>query len=294
MKFSIVIPTCDRPAQLQECLLRVMAQEASSYEVIVSDDSRAATQQYAADGLRRVQGPQGGPAANRNCGARHATGEWLVFLDDDCLPAPGWLAAYEAAAAPGLDVLEGRTECPHADGFTFHDIVENVVGGAYWSCNLAVRRERFEELGGFDEDFTQACAEDMEFAHRMRARGLKSQFVEAALVIHPPRPVSAGRLLGRTAAHRWILLYRLKTGVSPGLDCSAPRAIADLIVREWLDSLRLFHHLGRRANRRRLKQMTLEALWCFVSLPAFLPYYLFWELRFRRMLSRRARSRGNG
>ena len=294
MKFSIIIPTCDRPAQLQECLRRVMAQEAASYEVIVTDDGLTDSPPHAVRGMRWVQGPGRGPAANRNCGARHATGEWLVFLDDDCLPQPGWLAAYEAAAAPGLDVMEGRTECPHSDSFTLHDIVENPDGGAYWSCNLAVRREKFEALGGFDEDFTQPCAEDMEFAHRMRARGLKLAFVADALVIHPPRGMSAERLLRRTAAHRWILLYRLKTGISPALDCSLPRAIADLIAREWLDSLRLFRHLGRAGNRRRLKQMTLEAVWRFVSLPAFLPYYLFWELRFRGMLSRRGRTRGNG
>jgi GT2 family glycosyltransferase len=294
MKFSIIIPTCDRPAQLQECLRCVVRQEAASYEIIVTDDSRTETPQHAIQGIQWVRGPRRGPAANRNCGARHATGEWLIFLDDDCLPATGWLAAYEAAAAPALDVMEGMTECPEGDAFALREIVENPHGGALWSCNLAVRRAIFETLGGFDEDFTEACAEDMEFAHRLRAGGMHGVFARHAVVIHPARHFDPCRLLKRTAAHRWIILYRLKTGISPGLAASPVRAIADLVSREWLDSLRLFHHLGRSRNRRRFKQMTLEALWRFVSLPAFLPYYLFWELRYRGMLSRRARSRANG
>jgi len=290
MKFSIIIPTCNRPAQLQECLRRVMAQEATSYEVIVTDDGGTEAP-LAVQGMRMVHGPRRGPAANRNHGARHATGEWLVFLDDDCLPDPGWLAAYDAAARPEIDVMEGLTACPLPDSFVLHEIVENVKGNVYWSCNLAVRREKFEALGGFDEDFSEACGEDMELAHRTRA--LKRVFVENARVIHPARPFDFGGLLKRTAAHHWILLYRLKTGGAPSLESSAFAAMADLVVREWLDSLRLFRHLSRPGNRRP-RRMTADALWRFASLPAFLPFYLFWDLRHRRMLSRRRATRANG
>jgi GT2 family glycosyltransferase len=229
-----------------------------------------------------VQGPRRGPAANRNCGARRATGEWLVFLDDDCLPDAGWLAAYGQAATTDADVLEGQTVCPLEDAFAFYEIVENVDGGAFWSCNLAVRRVKFEELGGFDEEFTRACAEDMEFAWRMRQRGLRSDFVEQALVTHPPRPMGVRDLLNRTAAHRWILLYRLKTGLGPGLACSASRAVAALVSREVLDKLRMIYHLWRDGDRRRIKGRTLDVLWRCASLPLFFPYYAYWELEYRR------------
>jgi len=282
MKLSVVIPTCDRPGKLQECLRRVLSQAPGSYEVIVSDDGRKDAAQ-APDGVRRVQGPRRGPAANRNCGARQAKGEWLVFLDDDCLPEEGWLAAFEAAA-PGTDVMEGRTECPIENRFAFNETVENLNGGAFWSCNLAVRREKFEEMGGFDEDFTQACGEDMEFAWRMRKRGLKSVFVETARVTHPPRRMGVGELLERTAAHRWVLLYRLKTGQAPGLDCSTARVVADLLMREYLDSLRMVFHL-RRDGGKRIKGRILEMLWRWVSLTGFLPYYIYWEIKWRRMLA---------
>jgi GT2 family glycosyltransferase len=287
MKLSVVIPTCDRPEKLQECLRRVMRDREGDYEVIVSDDSRTDTAPQTPQGVRWMQGPRRGPAANRNHGAIHATGEWLVFLDDDCLPEEGWLAAYAAAASPDADVLEGRTECPQPDAFAFYEIVENLTGGAFWSCNLAIRREKFEALRGFDEDFTQPCAEDMEFTWRMRQRGLRSLFVEKARATHPARRIGPGGLIKRTAAHRWILLYRIKTRQAPGLDCSAPRAVAELVLREYLDSLRMILHLWRLQERRRIKARTLEVLWRCLSLPAFLPYYIYWELKYRRMLAAR-------
>ncbi|MFM6530798.1 MAG: glycosyltransferase family 2 protein, partial [Dolichospermum sp.] len=49
--------------------------------------------------VKWVAGPGKGPAANRNNGAKYATGEWLAFTDDDCLPDPQWLASYGEAIA---------------------------------------------------------------------------------------------------------------------------------------------------------------------------------------------------
>ena len=151
MKFSVVIPTCGRAAKLRECLRRVTAQmgqmgqmgQPGDYEVIVSDDGRVGRSVAAGfEGVEWTRGPRRGPAANRNCGARMASGDWLVFVDDDCLPEHGWLAAYEAAAEVGVDVMEGRTECPMEDRFGFDQIVENLDGGAAWSmaacCGAAI------------------------------------------------------------------------------------------------------------------------------------------------------------
>ncbi|MGA3169815.1 MAG: glycosyltransferase [Chthoniobacteraceae bacterium] len=276
MKLSVIIPTCNRPDRLQECLGRVLKQS-GSYEVIVSDDGWTGAFRLA--GVKWVQGPRRGPAANRNCGARHASGDWLVFLDDDCLPEDGWLEAYEAAMTGDAEILEGQTVCPMEDRLGFYEVIENLDGGAFWSCNLALRREEFEKLGGFDEDFTEACAEDMEFAWRMRQRGSRSAFVEKATVTHPPRALGAAGLLRRTAAHRWILLYRLKTGQASKRPL--PRAVGKLVAREYADSLRMLYHLQRAGERRRIKGNALWALWRWVSLPWFMPYYIWWDLRWR-------------
>jgi GT2 family glycosyltransferase len=282
MKFSIVIPTCDRAEELRACLRLVTAQGLA--EVIVTDDGRTvAGRAVAAEsaGVKWIAGPRRGPAANRNHGAREAAGEWLIFLDDDCKPCGNWLAAYDAAASEGVDALEGCTECPEPDGFVFHEVVENLDGGAWWSCNMAVRREVFARLGGFDEDFTEACAEDLEFAWRMRKAGVRRAFVPGARVTHEARSLDLRGLVKRTAMHRWTLLYRQKTGITPAACCAAS-AVAELAVREYVDTLRMAAQVPR---TRRWRAAAMSLAWRALSLPWFLPYYAYWLLRWR---SRRA------
>ena len=168
MLITVIIPACGRPTELARCLRALPA----GADVIVTDDSPDdAVRQMLARDFPRVQhlaGPRKGPAANRNHGARAATGDWLVFLDDDCVPQPGWLEAI--TAHPEAEVVEGRTVCPDACDDPFTEQVENLNGNNFWSCNLAMRRSVFFDLGGFDEDFTEAAGEDMELAWRIRRR----------------------------------------------------------------------------------------------------------------------------
>jgi len=103
VSLSIVIPTCNRPELLRLCLdslLPQVQQSGNAVEVIVTDDSREGETlemleaEFAGTSVRRVLGPRRGPAANRNHGAAEATGEWVLFLDDDCIPSDGFLRAY--------------------------------------------------------------------------------------------------------------------------------------------------------------------------------------------------------
>src|SRR5262249_13064218 len=73
---------------------------ADRYEVIVTDDGAPTSEQLVAERYAWVSwgpGPRRGPAANRNAGARRSGQEWIAFTDDDCVPDPGWLAAFAAA-----------------------------------------------------------------------------------------------------------------------------------------------------------------------------------------------------
>ena len=104
LPISVIIPTCRRNQDLSLCLgaLRPDHQKSAfTYEVIVTDDGSKSTAEelirvkYA--WARWVAGPRRGPAANRNAGARNARGAWVLFLDDDCIPVPGWVDAYATA-----------------------------------------------------------------------------------------------------------------------------------------------------------------------------------------------------
>ena len=202
MYFSVVIPTYQRNASLARCLDRLVpgAQTlpADAYEVIVADDfagadnARTLVQEHY-PGVRWVAGPGRGPAANRNRGAATARAPWLVFTDDDCVPQPGWLAAFAARLAeadgPKLRVLEGATTAGGAKDYgPFMTVPLNEEGGCLWSCNFAIERELFEELGGFDDGFPYPHLEDVDLRLRLEDRGVPFPFVPDAVVEHPPRP----------------------------------------------------------------------------------------------------------
>ena len=96
---------------------------------------------------------------------------------------------------------------------------------------------------------------------------------------HPLRAMSFGGLLKKTASHRWVLLYRLMTGQGPGTNCSRLRAIASLIANEIVNNLRMTYQL--RLPGGRMKWRVFTVLWRWVSLWWFLPYYIYWELKWR-------------
>jgi GT2 family glycosyltransferase len=154
--------------------------------------------------VKHIQGPSRGPAANRNNGARAATGEWLVFCDDDCLPDRKLLSSYSAAQAayPDCAVFEGRTMADREKRHPLEESPINSKGGNLWSCNFAIRRKLFEKMGGFDETFPYAAVEDMEFRVRLEKAGVRMVFLENAVVVHPWRKLSVAGYLAQHARHR--------------------------------------------------------------------------------------------
>ena len=193
--FSVVIPTYERPNDLKISLesLSVENQEgAPNYELIVTDDSHS-------DDCRNLvekdfpnvtwgKGKQNGPAGNRNAGVARAQGEWIVFLDDDCIAQPNYLSAYFKAIYenPKILVFEGRIFADRPRRTWAEGCPENEYGGMYWTSNLCVNRKLFTKMGGLDEEF-EIAYEDVDFAHRLKKRGIRSKFVIEASVCHPWR-----------------------------------------------------------------------------------------------------------
>lgn len=263
MKFSVIIPTCHRNDDLARCLelLAPGAQTlpAADYEVIVSDDGRISTAEVMVREqflwARWVQGPRRGPAANRNCGARHATGDWLALTDDDCLPDPGWLAAYAASATPEATVLEGKTvACGLRDRLDMESPV-NETGGCLWSCNFSVRRAAFDGIGGFDEDFPGAAMEDMDLHERLKEAGHTAKFVPAALVRHPWR-VRRGRAFNRLHTASVARFVAMHPGQRAHFACGVQlRGFARRAARGAAQALREF------GGRGWLRQTGLDLHW---------------------------------
>jgi len=213
---TILIPTCDRVDLLSRCLLALEAQVKSVHdvEVLVCDDGKTTESKDLLERqfpwCRWISGPKKGAGINRNNGARHALGEWLLFLDDDCVPDNEWLGAYLSAIRkdPNRDVtFEGRT-------YSEKNLLErgleapvNETGGALPSCNFAISKSLFARYQ-FRECFRH-WMEDVDLHSRLREGGYAPEFVHQASAFHPPRPLPGAWLL----SSRWrarLLFERLK------------------------------------------------------------------------------------
>lgn len=208
---SIIIPTCNRLSDLRACLEKLVPQLPAdgSVEVIIADDSSSlltkdmVTTLFPA--IKWIQGPRSGPAANRNRGSLSALGEWLIFIDDDLTPEPGFLEGYLGAmkvAPRQLCVLEGETKRLPRPPSLLWEAPENIRehGHLTCSCNFAIRAVTYRDMEGFDERYRGGVyAEDTDLSARLMSAGFGVQFVPAASVVHPIRHVPDAAKLAR----RW-------------------------------------------------------------------------------------------
>jgi GT2 family glycosyltransferase len=162
----------------------------SQYEVIVSDDGRQSAKSVVEEFpfARWIEGPHRGPAANRNYGARAASGTYIAFTDDDCLPEPNWLQSFNLAATSSKDlVFEGKTISDYPLRGACFTAPSNETGGYLWSCNFMIQRELFLQLRGFDENFPHPFLEDVDFRIHLQQMAIPFQFVSGAVIMHPQR-----------------------------------------------------------------------------------------------------------
>lgn len=198
MRFSVVVPNLHTPNvdQAVESLER-QAFERAGYEVIVVGLDKYKRVRES-DVVRFDRSEQAlSPAQARNRGAAQARGEIVAFTDADCAARPAWLAVLaERFDDPAITVVGGGVEFDTgtywslADNLSmFHDYLAVLPPGQRRqlpSLNLAVRREVFAQVGGFDERYPRAAGEDADLTIRLRQQGHILYFEPRAIVFHAP------------------------------------------------------------------------------------------------------------
>lgn len=209
---SIVIPVYNHAGDTLDCLRALAAHPPlASMEVIVVDDgSSDQTEAWmrAISGLRyHRRAANGGFIAACNDGAALARGEFLVLLNNDTVPQPGWLdallATFDAhprAGLVGAQLIYPDGRLQEAGGVVLAD-------GAAWNygrfdspddpryaslraadyCSgaaLAIPTALFRELGGFDSRYAPAYYEDTDLAFAVRAAGREVLYQPRSRVVH--------------------------------------------------------------------------------------------------------------
>ena len=209
---SLVIPVYNQFEHTLACL-RALAEHPPStpHEIIVVDDGSSddtAARLPLVDGLRfHRRDANGGFIAACNDGASIASGEFLVFLNNDTVPQPGWLEAllgtfgtHPDTGLAGSQLLYPDGRLQESGGLVFSDASGWNYGRFgdpgdpryafvretdYCSgAAIAIRRSLFATLGGFDTRYAPAYYEDTDLAFAVRAHGLKVRVQPASRVVH--------------------------------------------------------------------------------------------------------------
>lgn len=167
MRLTAIVPATDAPETLALCVRAIRDASDPPDEVIVVEEPSSA-----------------GPAAARNAGAAKATGDVLVFVDADVVPARDAFARIREAFESDAE-LEGifgaYDDEPAAAGFVsqfrnlLHHHVHSVNAGpaqTFWAGLGALRREAFLASGGFDAAaYPHSSVEDIELGLRLNESG---------------------------------------------------------------------------------------------------------------------------
>src|SRR5438132_549677 len=199
---SIIVPVRNRVSELHACVssLAALNYPLSRFEIIVVDDASSPPVSISLEDVHiklAVSPVHGGAAHARNLGCRIATGEFVAFIDSDCVARSDWLREL-VAYIPEPGIVGGVVNHP---GDTNIDRYENVRSPLYLgrigrrldlgseftylpTCNMLVSRKLFEEIGGFDESLP--IGEDVDLTWKAALHGS----IEA-LFHHAPRSLSA-------------------------------------------------------------------------------------------------------
>ncbi|MCG9912078.1 MAG: glycosyltransferase [Flavobacteriales bacterium] len=205
--FSVILPTFSRPDEVKECLESLTLQTYPDFEVIIADGSPNDDVRPAISGfenklsLKVIYEKYLPVSAARNQGAEAAQGDWLVFLDSDCIIPPDYLQKVNDglnrekwdiyggpdAADPSFSPLQKAISYTMTSLFTTGGIrgKKQHMGTFHpRGFNMGMDRGAFFAVNGYS---TLKCGEDVDLSIRLIKSGFKSGLLSEAYVYHKRR-----------------------------------------------------------------------------------------------------------
>ncbi len=204
--FSIIIPVFNRPDEISDLLKSLASQTDKGFQTIIVEDGSTVRCQSQCEAFREIARVKyfykqnEGRSIARNYGIDRADGDFLIFVDSDCILPPEYIANLRKA------LIENPTDCfggPDAAHQSFSDTQKAInyamtsfltTGGIRGgkvsmekftprTFNTGFSREVYEKVGGFREMFS----EDIDMSTRIRLAGFRIMLYPEVAVYHKRR-----------------------------------------------------------------------------------------------------------
>jgi len=207
--FSFIVPVYNRPEELAELLASLARQEYENFEVVIVEDGSDVKSDRVVEKhgnklkINYISLHRSGPSVARNSGMQAAQGDYLIFVDSDCLVPPDYLKIVnDFLEVTPVDFFGGPDKAAGNFNLTQKSIsyamtsfltTGGIRGGKKQvdkfyprSFNMGISREAFRTIGGFP-DTRMHPGEDMVFAIELIKRGIRSGLIQDAYVYHKRR-----------------------------------------------------------------------------------------------------------
>jgi len=207
VKISFIIPVFNRPGETGELLHSLSLQSDREFEVVIVEDGSTLSSEAVVDQYREQLDisyffkDNSGPGPSRNYGCEKAGGDYVVFLDSDCLVPDDYVQVLRKALESEYSDAFGGPDRAHKDFTNFQKAINfsmtsflttggirggNESMGKFHprSFNMGFSKKVFKETGGFS---SMRFGEDVDLSIRILEKGFSTQLIKEAFVYHKRR-----------------------------------------------------------------------------------------------------------
>ncbi len=204
MFYSVVLPTFGRPGDVDEFLESLTRQEYKNFEIIVVDATLNDSVKEVADkyldrlNLTFIYQKGLGISDSRNLGVKRSKGDYVIFIDSDCVIPPSYFSEIESYLNQNnVDAFGGPDTA--AEDFTLSQKAINYVMTSFFTTggirgkarrigrfelrgfNMGIKRTAFDAVGGYSG---MKVAEDIDLSMRLHKAGFQTALIPDAFVYH--------------------------------------------------------------------------------------------------------------
>ena len=207
MQLSIIVPVFDRPSEVKDLLESLSAQTDTSFEVLIVEDGSSVRCEQEVKAfeerldIRYIYKENSGPGQSRNMGSELSSGDYLIFLDSDCVLPTGYIETIKRELLADYADAFGGPDSARADftpiqrainySMTSFFTTGGIRGGNEKmekfhprSFNMGYSRRVYESTGGFS---AMRFGEDIDMSIRIINLGFKTRLIKEAYVYHRRR-----------------------------------------------------------------------------------------------------------